>query len=229
MRYWHPLATAVSACVMVGTILAQMPGSAPASAPQASALNPGPAPVLITLDEAITLALAHSHTLRAAQSTIQQSQAQEITASLRPNPTLGWDALFIPLNPSDWNADNLEQNQQFDLGVNYLFERGGKRRRRIEAARDLTAVTKSQVNDTERTLIFNVAQQFISAQLANSNLSFAQQNLADFQQTVNISAERYRAGDISEGDFLKIKLQLLQFQTDVASAQIAKVQSIAGL
>jgi outer membrane protein, heavy metal efflux system len=90
-------------------------------------------------------------------------------------------------------------------------------------------VTKFSVTDTERTLIFNVAQQFINAQLANSNLSFAQQALNSFQQTVDISAERYRAGDISEGDFLKIKLQLLQFQADVASARIAKVQALAGL
>src|SRR5947209_18976608 len=223
MRHWHSIATAVSACLMASTIVAQTP--APPSAPlsQVSAPNPGPEPVLISLDEAITLALAHSHTLKAAQTTIQQSQAQEITASLRPNPALGWDALFFPLNPSDWTASNLEQNQQFDLGVSYLFERGGKRHRRIDAAREATAVTKATVNDTERTLIFNVARQFISAQLANSNLSFAQQGLNSFQQTVNISAERYRAGDISEGDFLKIKLQLLQFQTDVASAQIAKV------
>ncbi len=188
-----------------------------------------PAPVLITLDQAIDLALKHSHVLRAAETQIQQNQAQEVTAGLRPNPTLAWDALFLPLNPSDWTTANLEQNQQFDLGLGYLFERGGKRHRRIEAARDATAVTRFQVGDTERTLIFNVGQQFISAQLANSNLALAQQDLQSFEDTVRISQARYDAGDISEGDLLKIKLQLLQFQTDVAGAQVAKVQALAGL
>ncbi len=188
-----------------------------------------PAPVLITLDQAIDLALKHSHVLRAAETQIQQNQAQEVTAGLRPNPTLAWDALFLPLNPSDWTTANLEQNQQFDLGLGYLFERGGKRHRRIEAARDATAVTRVRVGDTERTLIFNVGQQFISAQLANSNLALAQQDLQSFEDTVRISQARYDAGDISEGDLLKIKLQLLQFQTDVAGAQVAKVQALAGL
>ena len=54
-------------------------------------------------------------------------------------------------------------------------------------------------------------------------------DLTDFQQTVNISQAQYKAGYISEADFLKIKLQLLQFQTDVSSARLAKVQALIGL
>jgi cobalt-zinc-cadmium efflux system outer membrane protein len=46
---------------------------------------------------------------------------------------------------------------------------------------------------------------------------------------VDISKERFRAGDMSEGDFLKIKLQLLQFQSDVSAAKLAKLQSLAAL
>ena len=187
------------------------------------------APSLITLDQAIDLALTHSHALKAAQTQIQQNKAQEITANLRPNPNLTWDGLFFPLNPSDFTLANLESTQEFDLGVNYLFERGGKRRKRLKAAQDATAVTRFQVADTERSLIFNVAQQFISAQLANSNLEFAQKDLSSFQQTVDIAQAQYKAGAISEGDYLKITLQLLQFQTDVAAAEVAKVQALAGL
>lgn len=188
------------------------------------------APVRITLDQAIDLALAHSHTLKAARTQIQQNQAQEITASLRPNPALTWDSLFIPVfDPKQFNLTNLSSIQQFDVGASYVFERGGKRHRRIEAARDATAVTRSQTADAERALTFNVAQQFVAAQLAESNLQLAQTDLESFQQTVNVSQERYRAGDISEGDLLKIKLQLLQFQTDVSSARVAKVQALGSL
>ena len=45
-------------------------------------------PVRISLDEAIQLALQHNHTLLAARTTILQSQAEEMTANMRPNPTL---------------------------------------------------------------------------------------------------------------------------------------------
>lgn len=199
----------------------------PAATP---APRPTPAATQITLEQAITLALANSPAIKAARTQIQQSQAQEVTANLRPNPTLNWDSQFIPVfSPGDFSSDTLNNLQQFDIGVGYLFERGHKRQNRLQAARDATAVTAAQVADTERTLVFNVAQQFINVLLANSTLQFALENLNSFQDTVNISDQRYRAGDISEGDNLKIKLQLLQFQTDVSSARVAKVQALGSL
>lgn len=185
---------------------------------------------LLSLDQAIDLALTHNHALKATRTLILQNQAQEITANLRPNPTFGADSQFIPIfTPQDFSADNLNLTQQFDIGLGYLFERGHKRQRRLQAARDQTAVTRAQVADAERSLAFNVGQQFVSVLLAESTLQFAMQDLQDFQQTVDIADAQYKAGDISEGDLLKIKLQLLQFQTDVSSARLAKVQALAGL
>jgi cobalt-zinc-cadmium efflux system outer membrane protein len=196
----------------------------------AGAGQSAPAPMRITMEEAITLALANSPSLKAARTQIQQNQAQEITANLRPNPVLSWDSQFVPLfSPSQFSTETLNTLQQFDIGVGYLFERGRKRQTRLQAARDQTAVTTAQVADAERALTFAVAQQFINVLLANSNLQFAQEGLKSFQQTVDISLERYTAGDISEGDYLKIKLQQLQFETDVTSARVARVQALGSL
>jgi outer membrane protein, heavy metal efflux system len=187
-------------------------------------------PTLITLDQAIDLALAHNHSLKATRTLILQNQAQEITANLRPNPTLNFDSQFLPIfQPSDFSADALSEIQQFDVGIGYLFERGRKRQHRLQAARDQTAVTSAQVTDAERTLIFNVAQQFVAVLLAESTLRFAEIDLKSFEQTVDIGLAQYKAGYISEGDYLKIKLQLLQFQTDVSSARLARVQALVAL
>lgn len=184
----------------------------------------------ISLDQAIDLALAHNHSLKATRTLILQNQAQEITANLRPNPTLGADTQFVPFfSPQDFSGDNLNNVQQFDIGLGYLFERGHKRQRRLQAARDQTAVTRAQVADAERTLAFNVGQQFVGVLLAESTLQFALENLKDFQQTVDIGETQLKAGFIGEGDYLKIKLQLLQFQTDVSSARLAKKQALVGL
>src|SRR5208282_1546004 len=57
----------------------------------------------------------------------------------------------------------------------------------------------------------------------------ANEDLASFQQTVNLSQEQFRAGAIGEGDLLKIKLQMLQFQMDASAARLAIVQSLLGL
>src|ERR1700722_4986985 len=185
---------------------------------------------LISLDQAIELALVHNHSIKATRTLILQNQAQEITANLRPNPTFGADTQFVPFfSPQDFSGDNLNETQQFDVGLSYLFERGRKRQRRLQAARDQTAVTRAQVTDAERTLIFNVGQQFVSVLLAESTLQFALQDLQSFQQTVDIGETQFKSGYISEADYLKIKLQLLQFQTDVSAARLARVQALVGL
>jgi outer membrane protein, heavy metal efflux system len=181
----------------------------------------------ITLDQAIKMALAHNHALRATRTQIQQSQAQELTASIRPNPTFSFNSLFIPFTAA--TADNINTISEFDVGMGYTFERGHKRQRRISAARDQTAVTHSQVADAERTIVFNVSQQFVNALLAKANVELATQDLESFQQTVNIGQLQYKAGQISEGDFLKIQLQLLQFQNDQSQAELSQVQALAAL
>lgn len=202
--------------------------SIPPARAQVSA--PAQGPVKITLDEAIQMALAHNHALLAARTAIQQSEAQETTAKLRPNPVLLGDAQFLPIfQPNQFSSDYLDNSAQFDLGLSYLFERGKKRQRRLQAAKDQTAVTRSQVADSERSLTFQVASQFFNVQLAESALDLAQENLKSFQNTVDITRERYRAGDIGKDDLLKIQLQLLQFQTDASQARLAKVQALADL
>lgn len=186
-------------------------------------------PIRITLDQAVELALAHNHALLAARTTITQAKDSEVTANLRPNPTLGVDYIGLPLRPSQFTWDNINQTTEFDAGISYLFERGKKRQNRLQNAQDQTAVTTSTVSDNERTLTFDVASAFTNVLLAESTLDFAQQDLKSFQDTINISEAQYKAGAISEGDFLKIKLQLLQFQTDVTAAVLAKQQSLVAL
>src|ERR1017187_4063429 len=219
----------VTAFFFVASSPAQIPPSSP-PAPQANTLAQKPGAVTISLDQAIQMALQHNHTLLAARTVIQQNQAEETTANLRPNPVFLGDSQFLPVfQPSQFSADYLDNSAQFDLGVSYLFERGKKRQHRLQAAKDLTAVTRSQVADNERSVTFAVASQFINVELAESTLELAEQDLKSFQNTVDIGEARYKAGDTGEEDLLKLKLQMLQFQTDVSAAQLARVQGLSDL
>src|SRR5208283_4362508 len=125
--------------------------------------------------------------------------------------------------------DYLKNNTEGDIGLSYLIERGGKRRDRLRAQKDITAQTRSLVADNGRGLTFQVATLFYNAQLAESWLELAEKDVKSFQQTVDISEHQYKVGGISENDYLMIKLQLLQFQTDVEQAQLAKVQALSDL
>jgi cobalt-zinc-cadmium efflux system outer membrane protein len=186
--------------------------------------------VRISLDEAIQMAIQHNHNLLAARNTIQQSEAEEITANLRPNPTLTVDWEYLPFfTPTSFTLDYIHDSTEADFGVSYLFERGHKRQRRLQAAKDSTAVTRSQVEDTERQLTFQVATLFLNAQLAESTIDLAQQDLKSFQNSVDLGEAQFKSGAISENDYLKIQLQLLQFQSDLEQAQVAREQSLSDL
>jgi cobalt-zinc-cadmium efflux system outer membrane protein len=209
-------------CVLIGLTFGQTTG-----------------PAKITLDEAIQMALQHNHNMLAARTTIQQSEAEEVTANLRPNPSIFADWEYLPIgspahqNPALYNgqstSDYLHNNTEGDIGLSYLIERGKKRQHRLQAAKDITAQTKSLVADNERTLTFSVASSFVNVQLAESTLELAQKDLKGFQETVDLSELRYQKGAISEDDYLKIKLQLLQFETDYQQAQLARVQGLSDL
>jgi cobalt-zinc-cadmium efflux system outer membrane protein len=232
----HLLGFCVSLVLVTGSLFEASSAQGPPdqsqspAPPQASKLAQKPGVVTVSLDDAIQMALQHNHNLLAARTTIQQNEAEETTANLRPNPVLIGDAQFLPIfQPSEFSADYIDNVAQFDLGVSYLFERGRKRQHRLQAARDQTNVTRSQVADNERSLTFSVATQFINVELAESTMELATQDLKSFQTTVDIAEARYKAGDIGENDLLKIKLQLLQFQTDLSSAQLARVQGLSDL
>ncbi len=143
----------------------------------ASAQTQGP--VRITLDEAIQMAIQHNHMLIAARTTIQQSEAEEITQGLRPNPNaLRGLGVFAsrpasqskprPVSRCIYTTHYLNNNTEADLGLSYLIERGGKRHDRLQAQKDITAQTRSLVADNERGLTFQVATLFFNAQLAES-------------------------------------------------------------
>jgi len=204
-----------------------------------SAFAQSTGPSSITLDEAIQMALQHNHIMLALMTTIQQSQSEEITQNLRPNPTLFGDWEYLPLgspakqNPGLYSGqstnDYLKNNTEGDIGLSYLIERGGKRHDRLQAQKDITAQTRSLVADNGRGLTFQVATLFYNVQLAESTLELAQKDLKSFQETVEISEHQYKAGGLSENDYLMIKLQLLQFESDLEQAQLARVQALSDL
>lgn len=205
----------------------------PQTSAQAGASTPAgkPLPPAITIEQAIAFARQNNPTLNANRTLVSQNKAQETTANLRPNPTLQLDAQYLPLfQPGLVNDSNYWDTQaQFDVGIGYLFERGGKRQHRLQAAKDATSVTESQVADAERTTVSNTAQQFVTALLADSNLEFARGLLDSYERTVKIGEDRYGAGAISKADLLKIQLQRLQFQTDVNTAILVRNQALASL
>jgi outer membrane protein, heavy metal efflux system len=190
-----------------------------------------PAPITrVSMEDAVRLSLDRNQALRALRLTIDEAKADEITAALKPNFNLSLGAEGFPLfSPGQINTSFLGNEISYSAGLGYLFERGGKRAKRMTVAEDTTEQTRRNVADQERQLRFQAEQAFIAALLAKSTLDLAQANLKSFSEIVEINRERVRSGDLAQGEFYKISLQKLQFQQDVSAAEVSLVQAKANL
>ena len=191
------------------TACAQMPTQAASS----------PAPQVWTWDQVKDRFELSNTTVLAARLNIDELQAQEITAHLRPNPdfTLTADGTQITPNHGVWQpfAGTL-----VSPGVSYLFERRNKRGLRYEVAKQGTAIGIAQQADTERTLLFNLRSAFVGVLQAKAVLHLAQDNLDYYDKILKVSNDRFQAGDISRLDFDRLELQRLQYESDLQSAMV---------
>lgn len=192
--------------------------AAPAPAPSLPPPVPGAATPL-TMQQTIDLALAKNPTLLAAQQNYLSVKAQEIQAGLRQNPYFAVGASNVTL-PEDANNP-----YAYGLGVGRLFERGQKRRWRLDSARSTTVQTADELELTKQQTILAVRQAFTNFIIAKAAKKLADDNLADYKRELNIAQDRYQAGDLAKLDFERLDLQLAQFETDESSAIVAAQQS----
>lgn len=174
----------------------------------------------LTLQQAIDIARAKNPNLLSGQQHVIATKANEITAGLRQNPNFTLSGADVSLP-----ANNPSSPYTYVGNVNRLFERGQKRRWRLDIARGTTDVTQSQYKDTERQTILQVKQAFTNMLTAKAALKIAQDNLDSYRKTVDLSRARRDAGDISETDFERIDLQLAEFESDYDNAKLNLIQA----
>jgi cobalt-zinc-cadmium efflux system outer membrane protein len=173
---------------------------------------------------------ASNATLLADKLSIDESQAQEITAFLRPNPTFTVLADGTQVAPDRGVWRPLRGTFE-SPGISYVHERQRKRELRLESAKKGTLMVESSHADVERTLLFNLRGAFVSTLLAKAVRQLATENLAYYDHVLEISRTRFNAGDIAQIDFDRLELERVQYEADVQAArenlETAKIQLLA--
>ena len=101
-----------------------------------------------------------------------------------------------------------------------LFERGEKRRFRLDVAVANGDQTEDQLFDTQRNVVLNVRTAFTNLLAARDSLAIAEENLTGYRRTLELSKARLDAGDITGTDFERVDLQLGQFEADFDNATL---------
>lgn len=166
-------------------------------------------------------------TLKAAQLSIDESKAAEITAYLRPNPDLTLLADGTQLVPSQ-GIYRPVSGTDYSPSISYLHERQGKRELRLEGAKKSTGIAAASLLDQERGLLFTLRSAYIQVLQAKAFLENAKTNLDYWDRELGVDRTRLAAGDIAQVDLNQLVLQRVQFESDFQTATVnlrtAKIQ-----
>ena len=177
---------------------------------------------------------AANPTLKAARLNIDESRASEVTAYLRPNPSL--TGTLDQINPLTTIASPVSGNSVYRpfantlpyASVSYLHEREHKRELRLESAKVSTDIAASTYSDQDRTLLFNLRNAFVQTLQAKAVRENARQNLDYWDRELTVNRKRFQAGDLAQVDLDRLELQRVQFESDLEMATVnlrtAKIQ-----
>jgi cobalt-zinc-cadmium efflux system outer membrane protein len=190
-----------------------------------------PAPVwaqqALTWDQVKARFEAANPTLKADAMNVDEMKAQEITAFLRPNPQFTFSTDGTQIAPDNGHWVPLA-GTDFQPNFSYLHERDGKRELRLKSAQEGTQIAQSQHADLDRTLMFTLRSAFVQTLEAKTVLASARQDLEYYDHIIQISRDRFNAGDIAQIDLDRIELLRVQYETEIQSAIVnlrtAKIQ-----
>jgi cobalt-zinc-cadmium efflux system outer membrane protein len=197
-------------------------------------LTIGPSvPKQLSFQRALELGLANNPSLSAMQAGQQTARADQVTAGLRPNPVFLLNSESYPIFTS--HPGSFFNNQELVTNVTQEIETAGKRKRRVEVAKLAVSVSEAESEDAKRGFRMALSQSYFQAVLAKADLEVVRQILLDFEQSLRLMRERFRAGEISGLDLQRVEVERLKLLDDKVSGEIAlknaKVQilSLIGL
>ena len=189
------------------------------SAYPSSAASPSPAPeqttvapkaLRLSVNDALGLFISQNLDVLIAKYGIEYTNGQEVTARLFPNPLLSVGTLS-----SYTQGRTLSNSGALITQVAQLFELAGKRGYRIESAGFGTQSAEAAFEDAVRQLGFTVKDNYFRIQLAQRRLVLAEENRERFSRILDINTIRFKKGYIAEVDLIRIRLQMVDFQSQV--------------
>ncbi|MFO0733805.1 MAG: TolC family protein [Nitrospiraceae bacterium] len=166
----------------------------------------------LSLGEALALFLKQNLDLLIAKYGIESNKGQQITARLLPNPTLqvGNVASFTQGTTPPLPAQLPARCSSCSKRPANAVPRG-KRRLRVQSS-------EADFEDAVRQLSFAVKDAYFRVQLAQRRLALAEENRDRFARILDVNTIRFKKGYIAEIDLIRIRLQMVDFQSQVIGA-----------
>src|SRR6266545_4446730 len=200
--------------VMVAALWgARLAWSATVDEKASMAQKPSPSALRLSHDEAIALFLRQNFDLLISKFGIDYAKGQQITARLFPNPILSISTLG-----AIGQQQTLTRSGQVYPQIQQLFEMAGKRGYRMESAGFGARSAEANFEDAIRQLTFTVKDAYYRVQLAQRRLALAEENRDRFSRILEVNSIRFKKGYSAEVDLIRIRLQVVDFQSQIIQA-----------
>ena len=182
----------------------------------------------LSLSEVLQAA-RHNLDVRWAQQEALATRADILSANHAPLPVLSAKAAAGEQIGLSNNALTSQRRIDKSLGLDWTWERGGKRALRTQATQSLAAAAQADVAET-------LVQQQLAAKDAFFDLLAAQERAAHVgamaqsaQQLALTAQKRLQAGDLSAQDFSRVEIEAQRAQADAQSAQLEQQRAVLAL
>ena len=159
----------------------------------------------LTIEQAMTMALASNRDLAAARLGRDEARAQVQIAKERPNPEFAFEA----------ERETPHQSYTLSLPV----ETGGKRRRRVEVSEAAAGSTDAEIARLEAQTRVAVRRAYFTLWAAQRRVAEMREIAALAAQTLKTAQDRFESGEVARLEAMQADLNRAQADNDLAAAE----------
>ena len=186
-----------------------------------------PIPNILTLEQAVELALTRNPALMAARNSIEMAEADAVSSGLHPNPAVTFESESYPYFRS--NPGPFFSNQEITARFDYEIQTKRRLKLGTEAAEVSIRKEAAIFDDTARRLRLEVRVAFYRVLLAESNRQLAQAILDQTDQVIALNRTRFEEGEISGLELTRIEVERLRFADDLFQVRLESQNAKASL
>ncbi|MDH4196140.1 MAG: TolC family protein [Candidatus Aminicenantes bacterium] len=166
----------------------------------------------LSLDQAVSLALARNPAVLQAGSRLEAARGRSLQLAARPNPELALSAEGLPLG-------NGEGEKEISLGVLQLLEFPGKRALRIRAGEWDEEAAAADLERVRTVTAARTEAAYLDAVYAGEVVRALEAALATLDEFRTLAAAKFKVGQASYLDVVRSRLELLRLQNDIYEAR----------
>lgn len=183
-----------------------------------------------TLNQIINQCLIADPVIRAGLELINQSSADALTASLKPNPEFNIDQTLLPLT-RPFTEDRQGGPPQLDIGLEqpidwFLF---GKRAAEMQAARLQVRVTQFEYADLVRRRVLEAAEAYYDVLEAKAIKRLSMRDVENLTRVEELTERSVSAGGRPPVELQRVRLDRLRAEQELSDAENDLVAAIATL